>query len=143
MRQHQRVQTKHCNLRRRQRRKQSPLPNHKFLPKTGAVRRHVLRKRPLKSCLLKVCQKNNRAAAELYQKGNQLIASGSIKEDLSAAKQAQRADRSFAEVYRALATAYKMNGDSKNASKAIKQFLQKKTLGSKRQSAYQKRYCDS
>ena len=102
------------------------------------------KKAPQKAAYSKSAKKNNRAAAqELYQKGNQLIASGSIKKGLSTLKQAQRADRSFAEVYRALATAYKMNGDSKNACKAIKQFLQKKTLGSKRQSAYQKRYCDS
>ena len=56
--------------RKRQRRKQSPLPNHKFPPKTGAVRRHVLRKRRPKSCLLKVCQKEQQSCcARTYQKG--------------------------------------------------------------------------
>ena len=81
------------------------------------------------------------AAQKLYQEGNSLIAQGKLKQGLAKLKKAQKADPAFAEVYRALATAHKMNGDESRACRSINQFLKKKKLGAGRQNAYQKRYC--
>jgi outer membrane biosynthesis protein TonB len=80
-------------------------------------------------------------AVAMTQKGNDLIAQGKTDKGLAQLKRAQRADPSFAEVYRALAAAYKMTGSPKKACGAIKTYLSKKSLSAGRQGRYRKMFC--
>jgi serine/threonine protein kinase len=115
-----------------------PPPKTTTTPSKARVRPKALRAKTVKT---KTVSKNRKTAQRLYQEGNNLIAQGSLKQGFSKLKKAQQADPSFPEVYRALATAHKMNGDDRNACRSINQFLKKKKLGAGRQNAYQKRYC--
>jgi len=96
-------------------------------------------KKPTKSAQPKAGQRSK--ALAMTQKGNDLIAQGQTDKGLAQLKRAQRTDPSYAEVYRALAAAYKMTGSPKKACSAIKTYLNKKSLSAGRQSRYRKMFC--